>query len=208
MHKIISFENLRAPVQGAARKNPRLMKKSRFLTVFLATLVAFTRLQAIDTINTGKQPEAGLVQGDDIPASGDIPAMQAFYGTTSGGGSAGKGTLFQVTDSGQLTTLVNFAGTADPAKGEAPVAALIRGSDGNFYGTTYGGGIPNLGTVFKVSGGLIAASFDFSPSGASDPEASLIKARDGLFYGTTAQGGLSFLGTVYSFNASTGVQRC
>ncbi len=34
-----------------------------------------------------------------------------FYGTTSGGGSSGYGTVFRMTTNGTLTTLVSFAST-------------------------------------------------------------------------------------------------
>ncbi len=78
------------------------MKMFLILAVLFVSLGA--QVHAADEINTGKQPEAGLVQGDDIEADDDIPAKRAFYGTTSGGGSTGNGTIFQVTDSGEVTT--------------------------------------------------------------------------------------------------------
>ncbi len=60
--------------------------------------------------------------------------------------------MFQVTTNGTLTTLVYFSGT----NGALPQAALTLGTDGNFYGTTSGGGITNsfdpngCGTVFRL----------------------------------------------------------
>ena len=49
--------------------------------------------------------------------------------------AATHGTVFQITPAGVLTTLYSFTGTA--ATGESsPLAALVQGSDGNFYGTT------------------------------------------------------------------------
>ena len=81
-----------------------------------------------------------------------------FYGTTSEGGITtsawiyGMGTVFQVTTNGTLATLVSFSGT----NGVFPQAGLTLGTDGNFYGTTYEGGITNytsaygMGTVFRV----------------------------------------------------------
>src|ERR1035441_5969913 len=46
-----------------------------------------------------------------------------------------------------LTTLHSFNGS----DGGYPYAGLVRGSDGNFYGTTQSGGANNYGTVFQIS---------------------------------------------------------
>ena len=59
-----------------------------------------------------------------------------FYGTTTFGGSANFGTIFKLTPTGTITTLVNFTGP----NGTYPIGALIQASDGNLYGTTTGGG--------------------------------------------------------------------
>jgi uncharacterized repeat protein (TIGR03803 family) len=48
-----------------------------------------------------------------------------------------------------LTTLHNFDGTA----GCKPSSGLVQATDGNFYGTTYGGESMD-GTVFRLSVGL------------------------------------------------------
>ena len=45
-------------------------------------------------------------------------------------------------------TLHRFTGGSD---GLDPFAGLTFDSAGNLYGTTYGGGTPNAGTVFKLS---------------------------------------------------------
>lgn len=74
-----------------------------------------------------------------------------FYGTTSqgGGGTYGVGTVYRLTPSGVLTTLLEFDGT----NGNGPVDGLIVGSDGDFYGTTqFGiGGPSSRGSVFRLS---------------------------------------------------------
>ena len=46
----------------------------------------------------------------------------------------------------RLNTLYSFAGS----DGAQPYAGLVQGSDGNFYGTTYGGGAHDAGTVFRL----------------------------------------------------------
>jgi len=40
------------------------------------------------------------------------------------------------------------------ADGEEPKASLIQGTNGNFYGTTFIGGIHGYGAVFELSTGL------------------------------------------------------
>jgi uncharacterized repeat protein (TIGR03803 family) len=77
-----------------------------------------------------------------------------FYGTTYGGGAYSKGTLFRMTPSGTVTTLYSFCSQSHCPDGANPVAGLVQGSDGDFYGTTYYGGGDNNGTVFRLSLGL------------------------------------------------------
>jgi len=48
-----------------------------------------------------------------------------------------------------FTTLLSF----DRTDGDQP-AGLVQTTDGNFYGTTYGGGASDYGTVFSLSVGL------------------------------------------------------
>jgi uncharacterized repeat protein (TIGR03803 family) len=143
--------------------------------------------------NEGALPFAALVQG-----SGG-----SFYGTTALGGAHFKGTVFQVDAAGSLTTLHSFSGS--PSEGANPVAALVQGSDGNFYGTTALGGVHFKGTVFKVdaAGSLTTLhSFSGSPSEGTLPFAGLLQGNDGNFYGTTATGGAHFRGTVFEIDAA------
>lgn len=70
-----------------------------------------------------------------------------FYGTTSNGGTSGKGTVFAITASGSESVLHNFAGKPDGAQ---PVAGLLLGGDA-LYGTTTAGGTTSEGTVFELT---------------------------------------------------------
>ncbi len=99
---------------------------------------AVTTLHAF-TGSDGSQPTGQLIQGND----------RNFYGTTVIGGASNSGTVFKMNASGVVTTLHSFAG--QPSDGSGPVAGLIQASDGSFYGTTYGGGTADSGTVFRIN---------------------------------------------------------
>jgi uncharacterized repeat protein (TIGR03803 family) len=146
----------------------------------------------------GGNPLGTLVQGSD----------RNFYGTTMGGGTKGYGTVFTINANGVLSTLYSFAGGND---GASPCAGLVQGSDGNFYGTTVGGGAytnqygDGFGTVFKIStNGALTTLYSFT--GGSDgagPYAGLVQASDGYFYGTTVNGGTNgSWGTVFKISTN------
>ncbi len=160
----------------------------------LTTLYSFGQ-----TASDGVGPVAGLVEGSD----------GNFYGTTEqGGGPDSCGTVFEITPSGALTTLYSFCSQPNGADGGNPQASLVEGSDGNFYGTTSGGGTNKAGTVFKItpSGGLTTLhSFCSQPNctdGRPGVEASLVEGSDGNFYGTTNVGGQNNCGTVFEITPS------
>jgi uncharacterized repeat protein (TIGR03803 family) len=141
----------------------------------------------------GANPQASLIQASD----GNL------YGTTVNGGvSSNWGAVFKIsnpTTSPTESLIYSFAAAAD---GASPQAALIQASDGNLYGTTFGGGANSAGTVFQISnlGGTPIESIVYSFTGVADgtePVASLLQASDGNLYGTTPYGGASWPGTVF-----------
>ncbi len=149
----------------------------------------------------GYYPSAGLVQGTD----------GNFYGTTNNGGTNNSGTIFRITPSGTETTLYSFAGS--PSDGEYPLAGLVQGDDGNFYGTTEMGGSISCGdngcfgngTVFRISpSGTYTTLWFFTgyPSDGANPYAGLVQGSDGNFYGTTRLGGTNNNGMVFRITPS------
>ena len=90
-----------------------------------------------------------------------------------------------------------------------PMAGLILGTDGNFYGTTEDGGAhcsaegTACGTVFKITPTgveTILYSFGATSTDAALPVAGLIQGTDGNLYGTTSSGGTN---GVVALNAGT-----
>ncbi len=160
----------------------------------LTTLVEFNN-------TNGAYPARGLCLGND----------GAFYGTTAGGGTnhgdynGGAGTIFRITTDGTFTSLFSFNNT----NGNQPVATLTLASDGNFYGTTYGGGATfssnsdGNGTVFKFAlDGKLTTLFSFNSNNGAEPQAGMIQGKDGALYGTTAEGGTYGCGTIFKISTN------
>lgn len=120
----------------------------------------------------GAFPDGPLAQGGD----------GNFYGVTQFGGANGDGTVFKATPTGTITLLYSFTGGDDGAE---PVGGLVIGRDGNFYGTTVGGGIvaggpaPD-GTIFQLTpAGALTTLYRFANTRAYP----LVQGGDGNFYG-------------------------
>jgi uncharacterized repeat protein (TIGR03803 family) len=98
-----------------------------------------------------------------------------------------------------FTNLYSFTGINDGAN---PYAGLIQGRDGNLYGTTSSGGTNNLGTVYKISNGVLTRLYSFDGTNGAAPYAALVQGADGNLYGTTYAGGASDLGTIFQFTTN------
>jgi uncharacterized repeat protein (TIGR03803 family) len=132
------------------------------------------------------------------PFAGLIISGNTLYGTTSGGGSSGNGTIFKVNIDGTgYSVLKNF--TNYPSGAAFPHAGLTL-SGNTLYGTTQFGGNSDLnssfGTVFKVNTdgtGYIVLNNFTNDYQAKYPKAGVIFSNNAL-YGTTEDGGYSFDG--------------
>jgi uncharacterized repeat protein (TIGR03803 family) len=160
-------------------------------TVFQMTLAgALTNIWQFTGGTDGALPDTALVQGPD----------GNFYGATEIGGSNNRGVIYRITSAGTLTPLWQFGSLSNVADGNSPNAALVLGSDGNFYGTAVGGGTNEyhtVGTVFKITpAGTLTplwqfgslSNYPFSADGDA-PHGGLVQGSDGAFYGTTTFGG-------------------
>ncbi len=192
-----------ASPQGLSGAGQGEMATMAAVLVAIATLGSWTGAAAASTtvIHTftgaeGNGGTAALIQASD----GFFYGVSAFGGAADpdGNADAGGGTVFRMDAAGQVTVFHSFD-RCDPA-GYEPRGALIQGSDGALYGTTFRGGEGNSctttlddrrGTVFRMTlDGTMSTVHTFVDHHDGDgPWAGLVEGPDGALYGTTRVGG-------------------
>src|ERR1017187_9485491 len=177
------------------------------LAIFIVILFATsTRATADDKVlhsfvsdgADGNNPYAGLI----FDAAGNL------YGTTSGGGTSGVGTVFELTPAAGGTWTEKVLHNFSNDEGTTPLAGLIFDAAGNLYGTTSRGG-NDYGTVFELTpaaGGTWTEKVlhNFDNTDGAYPQAGLISDIAGNLYGTTPNGGTDGLGTVFELTPAGG----
>jgi uncharacterized repeat protein (TIGR03803 family) len=141
--------------------------------------------QVIRSFRGQSDPDADLI----FDAAGNL------YGTTSMGGAYDRGTVYKLTHnpdgSWTKTKLHAFEGW----DGAHPAAGLVLDGAGNLYGTTWGGGAYDSGTVFKLTpqpdGHWKLTKIHVFKYG-QHPQAGLVMDAAGNLYGTARFGGLGY----------------
>ncbi|HEY1658297.1 MAG TPA: choice-of-anchor tandem repeat GloVer-containing protein [Candidatus Sulfotelmatobacter sp.] len=152
-------------------------------------------------VDDGSTPVAGIT----LDSEGNL------YGTTSVGGVAGYGTVFELKPSASAwkeTILHQFELQND---GGTPYAGLIFDQSGNLYGaaTQGGDGSGGGGTVFELtpSGGRWSFKVLYGLAGwniSGTFRDLLLDSTTGIIYATTHCDGLDDAGTVYALTPSSG----
>src|ERR1700727_2485154 len=169
------------------------MWRDRAMTATLTTLVSFN-------VGKGLDPDATLT----TDSTGDL------FGITEVRRGNYDGTVFEVakTAGGYAatpTTLVSF-NVDQPAQ----FAGLPADSNGDLFGTTFGGSALGYGTVFEVArtaGGYASTPttlISFNITDGERADGSLIVDANGDLFGTTGQGGASGAGTVFEIPKTAG----
>jgi uncharacterized repeat protein (TIGR03803 family) len=157
--------------------------------------------------NDGYAPQSPLTIGPD----------GTLFGTTSGGGTARVGTVFNLRPPSnpchgviclwRETVIHNFTGSPDGAN--PGYGAAVFDAAGNLYNTTTHGGVNDHGVAYQLtrSGGGWTENiiFDFQPGTSGfQPYGGLIFDSSGVLYGSASMAG-GGNGTVYAiFRTSSG----
>lgn len=93
--------------------------------------------------NNGAYPVASLI----------ADANDNLFGTTTGSGAYGDGTIFEIANStsGYATTPTTLI-SIDGADGAIPYSGLIADASGNLFGATLAGGASGDGAVYEITG--------------------------------------------------------
>ena len=129
-----------------------------------------------------------------------------LYTLEANGGASSCGRILKISTAGVLTNTYDFD---CETTGRVPVGKLVRGADGNLYGTTLHGGIYNCGTGYCEGGLLFQLETNFSYTvlydfggkigEGTEPVGSVV-GSDGRFYGNDTAGGDFGYGTIYRYS--------
>ena len=164
---------------------------------------------AVNTDGSGFTNLYNFTGGDDGAGTNAGLALlgDTLYGTTTGGGTLGFGSIFSICTNGtSFTNLYNFTGGADGANPIATLMLLGR----TLYGTATAGGTNGNGTVFAINtdGTHFVVMHSFTALSApainggtnidgADPNGGLSLWQNRLI-GTTRYGGTNGYGTIFS----------
>lgn len=150
-----------------------------------------------DNNTSGITPSSFLAQGPD----------GNFYDTIFSNGDFNQGSVYTISLSGDYTLLYSFCAEGGNClvTGSAPEGGVTLGSDGNFYGTTNGGGTGISGTVFKITpAGKLTTLYSFPSDTAEgvNPVFPVFEATNGDFYGVTSAGGANGNGVLFRITSA------
>jgi uncharacterized repeat protein (TIGR03803 family) len=149
----------------------------------------FAVLRHLQASGDCRNPQAPLLQGRD----------GLLYGTAFNGGGFGRGGVFRIGPDGSNYSILTGFNVASEIPRQ-PIAGLLEGPDGAFYGCTEWGGEVDKGTVFRVTTNgavTVLKSFGLVAGGAEQPNGELLLASDNRLYGTAALGGTAGFGCLF-----------
>ncbi len=143
-------------------------------TIFkMSTAGEFTLLYTFTNGMDGSEP-ASLTLGND----------GRLYGPVYFGGAGGVGDVFAIAANGAFSPVYSFPGSPN---GYYPTGPLAQGPDGNFYGTTTGGGPQGGGVIFRLTPGGTYSVLDTFANNQGYLLHPLALGLDGALYGANGE---------------------
>jgi uncharacterized repeat protein (TIGR03803 family) len=136
------------------------------------------------------------------PFNSMAQSQTELWGMTNEGGN-GMGVIFNTDANGNNQEVMHMF-LENP--GVNPQGTLCQASNGKFYGTTWLGGLRNMGLIFEYDPvtNIYKKIVDFTGTeSGSNPAGSLIKAINGKLYGMTTNGGINNMGVLFEFDPTS-----
>jgi uncharacterized repeat protein (TIGR03803 family) len=172
------------------------------------TIFKITPTGKFTTLFTFTDCVAGTGCSPVAPGSVPLAALTSdfngnLFGTTSTGGSAGLGEVFEYSATGAFSVVHDFGvdASSNPTTGANPASPVTVAYNGSLYGTTVSGSLLGLGVVYKISPGTgfsVLYAFGTAPTDGAAPASRLVDGFNGTLYGTTSAGGVNGFGTVFA----------
>jgi uncharacterized repeat protein (TIGR03803 family) len=151
----------------------------------------------------------------DFGRDGDYPNPLMFgpdgniYGTTELGPNDSCGGVFELSLNTAGHWEENLLHSLSCAEGLYPESQLVRDGSGNLYGTAWGGGADNKGTVFELSpisggGWTFKLLHSFTGADGSHLQSAVVIDASGNLYGTALCGGSSGELSVFELSPDCG----
>jgi uncharacterized repeat protein (TIGR03803 family) len=223
---VLGFDgNLYGTTQSGSVNTQNIFSTNGGGTIFripMGGAVQPTFLHTFNSMNKVVDAATGQMVSDGSVPKGPVVFGQDgnLYGTTSAGGSASQGVIYQLNPNTvtykilhtlPVSTMNNVTTAPD---GSGSESGLVQGSDGFLFGVAAGGGKNGLGTLFKLdtAGGNFVVLWSFGnpiqcpnnvmANDGSNPASTPTLHTNGKIYGMTPTGGCrKTYGTLYSFDA-------
>ncbi|MBK7572916.1 MAG: hypothetical protein IPI10_15360 [Bacteroidetes bacterium] len=162
-------------------------------TIFSYTINTSTFAKVYNFIGatTGRNPQTALLQASN----------GKFYGLCKDNGNGPFGTAYSFDPS--TSTFVKLTDLFVLSNGGKPKGAIIKASNGLFYGLTKSGGANFSGVLFSFNPSTYTYTKLIDLPANANPEGALVQASNGKLYGMTVGGGSSGLGSIFSYDIGT-----
>ncbi len=143
--------------------------------------------------------DANSAANGRAPTSAPVAYNGKLYGTTTSGGIASAGVLYEF----DPVTKVYVKKDMQPIGGVAPISEPTWYNN-KFYGMTNAGGAGNYGIIYSYdpATATLTKLYDIQTSGGRTPSGGFTVYND-LLYGITSSGGTNNAGTIFTYDPTT-----
>jgi uncharacterized repeat protein (TIGR03803 family) len=125
-----------------------------------------------------------------------------LYGLAYEGGNFSFGSIFEIDLAATPPVTPVLKVSLSSQLGTYPQSGLLKGNNGNLFGTTSSGGTNSAGVLFEYNpaNNAYLKRHEFIASTGSFPSGNIVQAPNGKYYGFTTAGGTNLQGVIFEYN--------